>query len=71
MSDIYCIFNSDTNVFQCALVQGAEPDGQFDVRGDERWLQHTSQLNNLFRSQYLRFISFFGDKPSKKFLRCT
>ena len=52
MSEIYCIFNSDTNVFQCALIQGAEPDGQFDERGDERWQERMASLNTLFSSPH-------------------
>ena len=51
--EIYAIFNSDTNVYQCALKQGAEPDGQFDVRGDERWQQQMASLNNLFGAPHV------------------
>ena len=49
--DIYAIFNSDTGVYQAALIQGSEQDGgSFDTFGDERWIQAASSINNIMRN---------------------
>ena len=49
--DIYAIFNSDTGVYQAALIQGSEQDGgSFDTFGDERWIQAASNINNIMRN---------------------
>ena len=46
--DIYAIFNTETGVYQAALIQGEEENGgQFDSFGDERFEQ-ASQIKNLF-----------------------
>ena len=42
--EIYCIFNSETNVFQCALKQGED----YQVKGDEQWQECMQRLNGLF-----------------------
>ena len=49
--DIYAIFNSDTGVYQAALIQGSEQDGgSFDTFGDERWIQAASSIKNIMRN---------------------
>lgn len=45
---IYAIFNSLTNVWQCALTQGPEPEGEFDEVGDERWNAAVKNLEGIF-----------------------
>ena len=49
--DIYAIFNSDTGVYQAALIQGSEQDGgSFDNFGDERWIQASENIKNIMRN---------------------
>ena len=42
--EIYAIFNSETNVFQCALIQGQD----YETKGDEQWQERMAALNGLF-----------------------
>ena len=48
--EIYAIFNTETGVYQAALIQGAEEDGgSFDTFGDERFEQ-ASQVTKIFQN---------------------
>ena len=42
--EIYCIFNSETNVYQAGLRQGYE----YTEKGDEQWIERMNTLNNIF-----------------------
>ena len=42
--EIYAIFNSETNVFQCALKQGED----YQEKGDEQWQERMQSLNGIF-----------------------
>ena len=44
--DIYAIFNSDTGVFQAALIQGSD----FDTFGDERWNEAANNINSIMHN---------------------
>ena len=41
--DIYAIFNSDTGVYQAALIQGSD----FDTFGDERFTKASKNINSI------------------------
>ena len=41
--DIYAIFNSNTGVYQAALIQGSD----FDTFGDERWTNAANNINSI------------------------
>ena len=42
--EIYAIFNSETNIFQCALIQGQD----YETKGDEQWQENMTNLNGIF-----------------------
>ena len=46
--EIYAIFNSDTNVYQCALIKGQD----YQEKGDKQWKERMSERNNIFGSPH-------------------
>ena len=42
--EIYAIFNSETNIFQCALIQGQD----YETKGDQQWQEMMANRNGIF-----------------------